>query len=296
MPVKGNYVVVSPAKDEERFIARTIESMIRQTVRPSRWIIVDDGSSDRTASIAASYASIQPWIELLQAQHNGPRLPGSAEVRAFYLGYQDLQPGTFDYIVKLDCDLELPPDYFEKMLARFSADEKLGIASGIYLECSNDQWIPVPMPDYHAAGAAKMIRADCFTTIGGFIQQRGWDNVDEIRAQLAGWKTAHFPDNPFLHLRAEGAAIGFLRTSYESGAGHYLTGGGPTFFALKAVQRLFRGRPPVIGSLAMCLGYLDASIRRRPRLVNAAEADHYRRLLNRRVIERVMQVLAFRNS
>jgi poly-beta-1,6-N-acetyl-D-glucosamine synthase len=189
MPVNDSsfpYAVVSPVKNEERFICQTIASMISQRVRPLLWIIVDDASTDGTARIVTECAGEYPWIRYLYHAGETARNTGQAEIRAFDFGFKTLNGVPYDYIVKLDGDLRFDEGYFEALLTRFVNDSRLGIASGIYLEETAHSWESVAMPDYHAAGASKVVRRECFEQIGGFIAERGWDTIDEIRAQTMG--------------------------------------------------------------------------------------------------------------
>jgi len=290
-PRTRNYIIVSPVKDEEPHIEVTIRSVLGQTLLPSRWIIVDDGSRDRSHEIAMKYSQSFPWIQVIRLARDSERQPGSAIIRAFTRGFDEVWNSDFDYIVKLDCDLKLLPDYFERLIEQFEQDERLGIASGIYLEQNHNQWFPVKMPAYHAAGASKVVRKKCFADIGGFVPFRGWDTVDEIRAQLKGWRTGHFEDLKFCHLRAEGAGIGPLRTGIMLGEIYYLTGGGSLFFALKFFDRVVVGKPFLLGGLAMLWGYLRCRLRRRERLVTPEEARLYRKLLNGRIAARLGQMM-----
>ena len=280
----GNYVVISPAKDEGHYIEKTIQSMIGQSLTPRKWIIVDDGSRDETPKIVARYAAQYPWITIFPLARNGERKPGSAVISAFMAGFELVKNDHFDFIVKLDCDLEIPEGYFATLLRRFESDPKLGIGSGIYAEEHGHDWKPVKMPKYHAAGCSKMVRAECFRQIGGFIPQRGWDTVDEIRAQVVGWETCHFEDIVLRHLRSEGAGIGFTRTNLMHGQIYYTTGGGTLFFLLKCLHRLFFGNPIFLGGLMMFAGYMRAYLNGEPRLVSDREAVRYRHMLNQRVL------------
>jgi biofilm PGA synthesis N-glycosyltransferase PgaC len=280
----GSYVVISPAKDEGQYIEKTIQSMIRQSVTPRKWIIVDDGSQDQTPQIVARYAERHPWITLFSLVRNGERKPGSAVINAFTAGYELIKNDTFDFVIKLDGDLEIPEGYFETLLNRFESDPRLGIASGIYVEEHGHAWKRVKMPKYHAAGCSKMVRAECFRQIGGFIPQRGWDTVDEIRAQVMGWKTCHFEDIELRHLRPEGAGIGFTRTNLMHGHIYYMTGGGTLFLLLKCLHRLFFGKPIFLGGIMMFVGFIRAYLNDEPRLVSDGEAVRYRHMLNQRVL------------
>jgi glycosyltransferase involved in cell wall biosynthesis len=217
-PGAAKYVVISPVKDEAKYLERTIQSVVQQTVRPYRWVIVDDGSRDQTPEIVARHSSSHSWLSAVRHEANSGREPGSAVVHAFSAGLATVRNLDFDFVVKLDADLELPPNYFEELLRRFEQDPRLGIASGVYLELHDGRWKMIQLPEYHAAGASKMIRVQCFKEIGGFVPNRGWDTVDEIKAMTRGWKTRHFAELQFRHLRLEGTAIGFVRDNPCDGA------------------------------------------------------------------------------
>jgi poly-beta-1,6-N-acetyl-D-glucosamine synthase len=281
------YILISPVKDEEKYVETTLRSVVAQTLRPHRWVIVDDGSQDSTPEILRRYAEGCDWIQVVRSERATERQPGSGVVGAFAVGYELVAGDDFDFLVKLDCDLELPPNYFERLCAEFRRDESLGIASGIYFEHRNGSWVLSPMPAYHAAGAAKMVRKKCYSDIGGFLMARGWDTVDEIRAVNKGWKTCHFPDLPFRHLKNEGTGVGSLQTYMMHGEIYYLTAGGAFFFLLKLLHRFLYGRPYFIGGAAMLWGYLRYWITQRPRLVSRAEARLYKQMLNRRIWDSV---------
>lgn len=277
------YVIVSPVKDEERYVELTIKSVVAQTVRPALWVIVDDGSTDRTSELFHEHLVDHSFIRLVRNPHAGIRQPGSAVMRAFSYGYEFAKATEHDFVVKLDCDLSFEPDYFEKLLDRFREDKRLGIASGIYLESNADgAWKPVEMPSYHAAGASKVVRAECYREIGGFIIAPGWDTVDEIRAMARGWTTRHFASLQMKHHKSEGTGIGLIRTSVMHGEIYCLTGGDRLFFLLKVLHRITK-RPFVIGALALAWGYLRARWKRMAPLVSKAEAECYRALLRDRV-------------
>jgi biofilm PGA synthesis N-glycosyltransferase PgaC len=285
-----SYIVISPVKDEDQFIALTLESVVRQTQRPARWIIVDDGSADRTPSMVNRYLRENSFIRLIQSRQGGARLTGTTEIRAFQRGFELLEGQPYDFIVKLDGDLSFVPDYFERLLGEFQNDSKLGIASGVYEEQEDDgAWHEVRMPPYHAAGASKVIRRACFEAIGGFVNTPGWDTVDEIRAMTRGWKTRHFRHLRIKHLRREGSAAGLHQTNRMLGEIYYLTGGSKLFFILKVLGRMLR-RPFVSGGLAMLRGYLNCWRQRRPLLVSVEEQACYRALLRGRLTGRLQRL------
>lgn len=291
MNPRRTYVVISPVKDEERHLGETLRTMTEQTHRPARWVIVDDGSSDRSAEMAEASARDHDWIRVVRLPKRTERQPGSPVVLAFQAGYETIGDLAFDFVVKLDCDLRLPATYFEQLLDRFEADPKLGIASGVYREWNGSDWVPVEMPEYHAAGACKVIRAECWQQIGGFVASRGWDTVDEIRAQYRGWRTCHFPDLTFDHLRAEGSSRGPLYTSRLHGEVYYLTGGPLLFFAVKCFHRMLTGQPVLLSGLMLIAGYLKPLFAGQARLVSRDEARLYRKTMNQRIWSGVQEKL-----
>jgi glycosyltransferase involved in cell wall biosynthesis len=279
----ARYVIVSPVKDEERYVELTLRSVTAQSLKPTLWVIVDDGSSDGTAAIVRRYLAVHPFIRLVSNPGAGTRQTGSAVIRAFNFGYESLGPADYDLIVKLDCDLSFGSDYFEELIERFNGDPHLGIASGIYLEQAHTgEWKPVTMPAYHAAGACKMIRRQCFEEIGGFIVAPGWDTVDEIRAMTRGWKTMHFQDLHMKHHKREGSGIGVIKTSVMHGEIYYLTGGSRLFFLLKVFHRI-RAKPHGAAALALLRGYCKPMCAGKKLLVTDAEARCYRSLLHGRL-------------
>jgi poly-beta-1,6-N-acetyl-D-glucosamine synthase len=284
----GDYVVISPVKDEERYFEQTIKALSKQTIRPAEWIIVDDGSCDRTPQIIEAACKEFDWIVHLRINRDAARKLGLAEIRAFDAGYKFASDHEYGFVVKLDGDVDLPHDYFEQMIARFQERDKLGIASGMYLEQRNDKWETTKMPLYHAAGAAKMVRTQCFKDIGGFPLFPGWDTADEIKAWAKGWETRHFPEIQFHHLKPEGSLQG-PATHILHGEIYYVCGGGKGFFLFKVVERMMSGKPFLLGGVLLLYGYLRALVASRPKLVTPDEAELYRKLLNERIVTTIVK-------
>ncbi|WP_413936194.1 glycosyltransferase [Nitrospira sp. BLG_1] len=281
--VSTSYVIISPVRDEANHIEKTIRSVIAQTLKPLLWIIVDDGSMDHTPEIISRYAQDHLFIKLVRTRQPGVRQPGSGVIRAFNYGYADLKGISYDYIVKLDGDLSFDADYFEKLFQRFHIDSRVGIASGIYLEQGRTGvWEEVKMPYYHAAGACKVLRRECFKQIDGFIATAGWDTVDEMRAMAKGWRTGHFSDLRMRHHKPEGSGIGMMRTSLMHGEIYYLTSGNKLFFLFKLIHRI-GSKPYLLGSLALLAGYLRAAVMRKQCLLTKEEASIYHTLLRERL-------------
>lgn len=285
------YLIISPVKDEAAFVEETLVSVAAQTIKPTRWIIVDDGSNDETPEIITRFAVNYPWISLVKTERKAERQPGSPVIKAFNLGFKQARDVDYDFVVKLDCDVRFDNQYFEKILLKFEENPKLGIASGIYLENKGRGWNPIIMPAYHAAGASKVIRKKCFEQIGGFIPHKGWDTVDEIKAQSLGWETTHFPEAAFFHLKNEGSGIGRFRTNIMLGEISYLIGSSKLFFLLKVIHRSVVDRPIILGGLMIFWGYIKALALRKELLVTSEEARYYRNLLIRRLWDNIKSIV-----
>jgi glycosyltransferase involved in cell wall biosynthesis len=164
-------LVISPAKDEAQYIERTIESMVGQTHRPALWVIVDDGSSDRTGAIAEQAGRDHPWIEVLHRPPGAGRRVAPGVVEAFYDGLALANLDDYDFLCKLDADIEIPPDYFAACLRRFAENPRLGTISGKAFIPTEQALIPERNSDDFSMGCAKLYRKKCFEQIGGFVRE-----------------------------------------------------------------------------------------------------------------------------
>lgn len=269
MDRKAGYSVVSPVKDEEALIGNTMESMISQSVPPLEWVIVDDGSSDRTPEIVERYASNYPWIRLKRLPAS-ERVRGGHIVRLFYEGYASLRARDFAFIVKLDADLSFEPDFFERALDCMNRNPGLGITSGISFirkgTPGKETLVEEKSAEGHTLGACKVYRVKCLEEIGGLAEAMGWDGIDEIKARMRGWAAWPVPGLKVVHLRPEGRAKGLFRSGLERGRGSYFMGYHPAFFALRALKCLIRS--PLDG-IGMAAGYAGSLIKRGERIDDA---------------------------
>lgn len=182
-----NYIVITPAHNEESYIRFTLDSVVAQTSLPAQWVIVDDGSTDGTASIVRDYADKHPWIKLVKnSPHDTKRQGGGNVVRAFNYGYQALDITDFEFIVKLDADLTLPPNYFEEVGKSFLSEPGIGLCGGFLTAPSNGTWKNEGTASYHLRGAIKAYRKKCFDQIGGLVVTLNWDGIDEMKAMSLG--------------------------------------------------------------------------------------------------------------
>ena len=202
------YVLITPAQNEEAFIQKTLESMVAQTLRPARWIIVDDGSTDRTAEIVESYEKQNPWIELVRRPQRLDR-SFAGKVHAFNLGLGRVASLTFEVLGNLDADLSFDPDYLAFLMQKFSDDPKLGVAGTPFTENGGYDTVHDSFEgENHVAGGCQLFRRRCFEEIGGYVPNRigGIDWIAVTTARMKGWKTRSFPEKRFHHLRTLGTA------------------------------------------------------------------------------------------
>jgi len=276
------YCIITPVRDEEPFIAATIESVLHQTIRPTEWIIVDDGSTDATGAIIDRYAREYPWIQTLHREDRGHRsIAGGIE--AFLDAYPSLQSSVWEYLVNLDGDLTFAPDYFERCFQRFRDMPQLGIGSGtIYVRVGNRLQLE-KAPSFHVRGATKIYRRECWQNLGGLPCSLGWDTVDEIKANQLGWWTQSFPDLQLVHHRVTGAVWGSWGNAVNDGEADYIVGYHPVFFCLKCTRHIFVW-PYVMRSLGMVYGFLRCAVRRTPQISDRELRTYLRRQQLRRLL------------
>lgn len=290
------YVLISPCRDEAQYMRQTLETVIAQSVRPKKWVIVDDGSTDATPQILAEYQQKHDWITVVTRRDRGARAVGPGVIEAFYAGYDAINPDDYEYLCKLDLDLRLPPRYFEILMARMSANPRIATCSGkAYVEERGRLVDEVHGHDM-SLGMTKFYRVSCFKAIGGFVREVMWDGIDCHRCRMKGWIACSWddPDLRFIHLRPMGSSqqgifVGRMRHGY----GQYFMGTGLVYMTASALYRI-KTKPYVLGSLAMLWGWIKSAIERRPRYDDAAFRKFLRRY-HRRVLwagkERAMQGL-----
>jgi hypothetical protein len=272
---RRRYLLVSPCRDEAKFIRRTLDSVAAQSVPPALWVVIDDGSTDDTPRILEEYARKLPFLRVIRRTDRGARSVGPGVIEAFYHGLETVDLEGFDYVCKLDMDLDLPLRYFELLMLRMEREPRLGTTSG-------KPWFHHPetgvltaetIGDEMSVGASKFYRVSCFQEIGGFVRQVMWDGIDCHRARMLGWIAESAPDEElrFLHLRPMGSSQGkgIWAGRVRTGFGQYFMGTSPIFFLASAIYRLPK-HPVLYGSAAMLWGYLRSALRRDPRYGDAS--------------------------
>lgn len=276
----SRFVVITPCRNEEVFLDRLIASLENQSIRPTLWIVVDDGSTDRTPEILSAAAAQYPYIRVVTRADRGERHVGPGVVDAFLSGLENVDLQHFDYVCKLDSDLELPPKYFERLIERMERDKVLGCFSGkVYLQLDDGRLVLERMGDENAIGAAKFYRTECYLEIGGFVRALGWDAIDGHMCRLKGWIAGSVddPDLRIIHHRLMGSSQKGIWTGRKRwGQSKWYMGSAPYFVFAVALYRLIE-RPFLVGGAGILIGYLGEMFRRAPRF----EVPGFRRFLRR---------------
>jgi len=264
------YILITPARNEEAFITKTLDSVITQTVLPERWIIVDDGSTDDTAEIVESYAKRHPWIELVRREQNRDRSFAS-KAHAVNNSLERANSLQFEIVGNLDADVSFAPDYMEFLMQRFSEDANLGVAGTPFTQDGNyDSSKDSFEGENYVSGPCQLFRRECFHEIGGYVPNRagGLDWIAVMTARMKGWKVRSFSEKRFHHYRTLGTAEkGPVRALFSYGEKDYYLGGSPLWQLFRAAYRMTK-RPVLLGGLSLLSGYVWAALRRVNRVVS----------------------------
>jgi glycosyltransferase involved in cell wall biosynthesis len=263
------YVLITPARNEERFIEKLIESVIHQTVLPEKWVIVNDGSTDATASIVSRYVEKYDWMELLNLSPRRDR-SFAAKVHAFNAGFARVKNLEFEVVGNLDSDLSFEADYLEFLLNKFREDASLGVAGTIFREEGYSSATDSFEGQNHVAGGCQLFRRRCFERIGGYVPNKagGIDWIAVTTARMMGWTTRSFREKYFFHYRSLGTAErSLLASTFSYGEKDYYLGGHPLWELFRAAYRTTK-KPYVVGGLVLYSGYLSAFLRRMDRPVS----------------------------
>jgi len=254
-----SYIVITPARNEAATLGLTVASMAGQSVRPHRWVIVNDGSTDSTAEIIDTAAADFPWIRAVHRNDRGFRQQGGGVVETFLDGLHAVEGEPWQYLVKFDADLSFDPDYFQRCLQKFDQDPTLGIGGGMIVCEKDGKYICESPgdPSFHVRGATKIYTRRCWDAIGGLVQAPGWDTIDELKANMLGFTTRTFPDVPLRHHRETGSADGVWKDAVKNGHGCYVTGYHPLFMAAKCIRRLAH-RPLLVRGVGQAWGFCRA--------------------------------------
>jgi biofilm PGA synthesis N-glycosyltransferase PgaC len=260
--------MITPARNEAAFIELTLKSMVAQTLKPLKWVIVSDGSTDGTDDIVKRYASEHSWVELLRAPERKER-HFAGKVHAFNAGRERVKDLDYDFIGSLDADMSFDADYFEFLLSKFQMNPKLGLAGTPFKE-ENVSYDYRFVSIEHVSGACQLFRRECFEAIGGYVPVKGGgiDLIAVMTARMKGWQTRTFPERVSHHHRNMGSAkYNPLHTKFKDGEKDYVLGGHPLWEVFRWLYQMSK-RPYVIGGCALFAGYLSSMLSRRPHSVS----------------------------
>jgi biofilm PGA synthesis N-glycosyltransferase PgaC len=262
------YVLITPARNEAAFIEQTIKAVIQQTVKPVKWVIVSDGSTDGTDEIVKKYIREHPWMELVRMPERTDRHFGGKAI-AFNAGRDKIRHIAYDIIGNLDADITFDADYFEFLLNKFAQDRTLGVAGTPFRE-GDAQYDYRFSRKEHVSGACQLFRRECFETIGGYIplKEGGIDLTAVVTARMRGWKTETFTEKACLHLRPMGkAGPHYLKYTFKSGHGDYLLGVHPAWQFFRSIYQMST-KPLFLSGFLLLSGYTWGMIARPPKPVS----------------------------
>lgn len=289
--IQHRYVLVTPAKNEIEFIQQTLDSVVEQTVRPVKWVIVSDGSTDGTDELVQEYAALHPFIQLVrrdsETRHFGNK------VHAFNAGYAQLKGLNYDFVGNLDADIKLPENYYEEMLRRFAKDKKLGLIGGTRYDLCNDKFVPVHCARNSVGGPFQFFRRACYESFGGYIPLPlgGIDAVAEIMARQHGWTVRSYTDITVRHFRCTGTAKGNIyQAAYRGGKKLFVIGYHPMFEMVKLLR--VRGVKDLFANMCEFAGYTWAALARFERQV----PDDFVAFLRKEQVGRLKHLLRFKKD
>ncbi len=281
------YILISPVHDEQAYIERTIKSVIAQSVPPTKWVIVNDNSTDKTEEIIKKYESQCDFISYLYLEHNDAETYYDRKIRAFTSGYEKIKDTKYEFLGCLDADISLEPTYYESILEKFSHNPKLGVASGVYIDEVNGRLRKIFIARISTPGAIQLFRRQCYEEIGGYtpLKYGGVDALSEIMARMAGWETKSFPEYRVIHHRPVGKGLrnGVLHGKLYQGFVEYQLGTHPLFMVAKSILRAFWERPLFFASASRMTGYLYAHLKKEERQIPDKVMNFYRNEQMRRL-------------
>jgi poly-beta-1,6-N-acetyl-D-glucosamine synthase len=283
-------LVLSPVRNEAEHIVRVARAVAAQELAPARWIVIDDGSTDETLKRLLELEREIDFLSVRRAPRGGAaegardRLARAVEVHNFNVALRGVDLSDFSHVMKLDGDIELPPDYLRVLLERFAADPELGLAGGVLVEPRADGSMRrIAIPDHHVHGALKCYSRACYEAIGGVRECLGWDTIDETYARMRGFRTRSFTDLVSVHHRPLASADGALRGHARHGECAYISHYDPLWVTLRSAK-VARRAPAVLSGAAFLYGYARAAVRRVERVPDPEYRRFTRRELRRRML------------
>ena len=252
------YIIIIPAYNEADYLAHTLEAIVAQSLRPQQLIVVNDGSTDGTAAIIDAFAKRYDWVTPVHSYEDKGYAGGAKIIQAFYRGFAAIA-ADYDFLVKLDADLYVEPNYFQTIADHFQANDRLGLVGGLLLTEKNGEWVYENISDRdHVKGAYKAWRKDAFEAMGGLKHTIGWDTLDEILLQYYGWQVLVDESLPVKHFRPLGTKTGLVRVRVRIGYSFFRMRYGLWISLISAAKTAFRNQPYLLSGLAVMWGYCAA--------------------------------------
>jgi biofilm PGA synthesis N-glycosyltransferase PgaC len=274
----ASYVLITPVRNESQFIELTLKSVVAQTVRPLKWVIVSDGSTDGTDEIVSKYAAVHPWIELIRMPERLER-NFAGKVHAFRAGYARIKDLDYAVIGSMDGDVSFDEEYFSFLLGKLADNPALGLVGTPFKEGSGVIYDYRFVSIEHVSGICQLFRRECFEEIGGYVPVKGGgiDHIAVLTARMKGWKTRTFTEKVCLHHRTMGTAGNrVLMASFRMGTKDYALGSHPIWEAFRSVYQMTQS-PFVVRGVMLLSGYMWAFCRRAERPVSAELMAFHRR-------------------
>jgi glycosyltransferase involved in cell wall biosynthesis len=289
MTTTPKYVIITPARNEAEFIELTLKSVIAQTCKPSKWVIVSDGSTDDTDSIVRRYIPDNPWIELLSMPKRAER-HFAGKVHAFNAGYAKVGDMSHDIVGNLDADVSIEPDHFQFLISKFAEYPALGVWGSPFREGSGQYNYRYSNIE-NVWGGCQLFRRGCFEAIGGYVPVKGGciDHIAVVSARMQGWKTRTFTEKVCIHHRVMGTAQqGILKAKFKTGAKDYSVGNHPVWELSRMFYQMTK-RPFVVGGFALAAGYFWSLLRRVELPISCDLAKFTRREQMQRLLKLVIK-------
>lgn len=279
------YCIIIPARNEEKFIGQTLQSIVDQSFLPSEVIIVDDNSTDKTTEIANEFAAKFPFIKIIHSENQADNHePGSKIIEAFYKGFTELN-SDWDVVTKLDADVILPKNYFEKIIHAFQINPKIGIAGGLVYVQKNEEWVYEKISNKkHVRGAIKSYSKACFIKMNGIKKSIGWDTVDELLAQFYGFEIEIISDLQVKLLKPTGNDYKKIH-GQKTGSGFYKMDYGWAISSIAALKASWNAKNPIL-FFSISKGYWNSALNNDSKIVTKSEANFIRSYRWRKILNR----------
>jgi len=281
-------VIITPFLNEEKVIGDLIKSVIAQELKPAKWVLVDDGSTDKSVQIIQKLAKDQDWIYVLQLDHKTKkRSIGAKIINAFNSGLGTISIDDYDIIMKLDADLILPENYIKEIAQQFTNNPSIGLCGGV---CGLVEQGEIKLERKtnldHVRGALKAYRKECFKQIGGLVNRMGWDSVDEYKARYHKWEVKVLPDLMVAHLKETNIKTGHTRASFKNGIMLYTIRFDIPLLMTNVLKRLL-WKPYIIQGLAILWGYCYAFLSREEKIIDKKLGKFIRRYRYSKIVEKL---------